>query len=49
VASAAGEAGREALAEEGAGGVAVAAEGRELVVLLGAQSPAEAERLVAAF
>ena len=49
VASAAGEAVREALAEEGAGGVAVAAEGRELVVLLGAQSPAEAERLVAAF
>lgn len=52
-ASAAGESVREALAEEGAGGFAVAAEGRKLVVVLGAQSPAEAqaeaERLVAAF
>jgi len=52
VASAAGEAVREALAEEGAAEFAVAAQGRELVVVLGAQSPAaaqaEAERLAAA-
>jgi hypothetical protein len=48
-ASAAGESVREALTEEGAAGCAVAAEGRELVVVLGADSQAEVERLVAAF